>query len=186
MGIAAVKDRTRRSVRRLSMAYYGTSLAYLAVGALFLAVMDYPALPGGLVLKLKGAAGTVFNLWHLYGFVGSMIMGVSYTMLPAMASQPLIRLPRLAWVQFWLYQAGLLLSMGARAGRFFVADPSLGWAAWSGTLALAGSIVLYAYNLGTTLLGVPGEVRSVVPEDVRERIAERRAGGKEATVHERS
>lgn len=164
------------------MAYYGSSLTYLAVGALFLAVIDYPGPVDGLLVRLRGAGGTVFNLWNLYGFVGAMILGVSYTMLPAMASQPLIRLPRLAWLQFWLYHAGLLTSMGARIWRFFQPGSALAWVAWLGSLTLVLSIFLYVYNMGTTLLGIPGEVKSVVPEETRRQIEARRAGHREAKV----
>jgi len=147
------------------------ALLLLAAGAMYLLNMfltlakvshwDYIAWHLGCsfaYLALIGLAGVLMAVNHLYpffaldllpahaalallGWVGMMIMGVAYKLIPMFTlGEDLLR-PRLIWAEFWLANAGLLLLAGYL----------LGWGnPWLGPLAflvLLTGVGLFAWQI---------------------------------------
>lgn len=130
-------------------AFLKSSVAWLAVGVtLGLAMALVPTL-------------TVYRAAHLHvlllGFVGMMIFGVAYHIVPRLAAHPL-HSRRLAGVHWWIANAGLALLMAGfmlRAIAHAFATPVIGVGA--GLSALGA--YLFAWGIWRTIDG-PRSVRA--------------------------
>jgi cbb3-type cytochrome oxidase subunit 1 len=122
-------------------AFLKASLAWLALGVtLGVAMGAYPA-------------WSIYRTAHLHmlllGFVGMMIFGVAYHVIPRFVGSPL-RSPRAAIVHWWLANIGLavmVIGFVLRAQGRAVSSPLLGA---GGTAAALGAYI-FAYLIWTTL-----------------------------------
>ena len=122
-------------------AFLKSSLAWFAAGVtLGLAMALFPAL-------------AVYRTAHLHlnllGFVAQMIYGVSLHVVPRFFGHPLVY-PRLAGVQFWLAQAGLVLLAGGFAFRV-PALPGATIMIAAGALLSSAAAFCYIVNVWRTI-----------------------------------
>jgi cbb3-type cytochrome oxidase subunit 1 len=132
----------------LGLRYAKSSVAYLAAGS----TLVFLTFAGLLQFSIFG-----FYFMELYGFVASMIFGVSYLMIPAFAHRPLHSV-RLAQLQYWIFNAGTVgLTIGF-SGLFtgiWVRSVQV-----SAFLLQTVAVYFHAYNIWRTTggwKGSPGE-----------------------------
>lgn len=136
-------------VMRLSLKYVKASLVYLAAGGTLLLLTFSHLISFDL---------TAFYFMQLYGFVAMMIFGLSYLFVPSFAHAFLHSL-RLAKVQFWLMNAGVVGMTVVFSGLFpYASSMKLVVVVFLTLLVLA--LYIHVYNLWTTMRswkGSPGE-----------------------------
>lgn len=132
---------------RSTRSFIIASLFYLAAGGILGVVVGvFPAVQGHLL----------FSHVHLLlgGFMAMMVFGVGYFILPRFAARSL-RWPSMVTVHFWLANTSLPAMVIARPVGFALDAPE-----WTGIFHLAAvvqvvSLLLFAVNLGWTLLAAP-------------------------------
>jgi len=125
-------------------AFIVASLVYLALGGLLgLSMAVVPDAPGYLH----------FSHVHLLlgGFMAMMVFGVGYFILPRFAGAAL-RWPRLVGVHFWLANLSLVAMAVARPLDVTLDHPAWGGLFHTGALVQAVTFLMFASNLGLTLL----------------------------------
>jgi hybrid cluster-associated redox disulfide protein len=152
---------------RATRSFIYASLVYLVAG-------------GGLGLLMAFAPRLAGDLYfphvHLLlgGFMAMMVFGVGYFILPRFAARSL-RWPSLVAVHFWMANLSLVAIAVARP-----LESTTGSAEWRGIFLLAAvvqllSFVLFASNLGATLLAQPKPAQRP-PSDVPDTSRPRGAG----------
>lgn len=115
------------------------SLIYLVIGSTMGVIMVFNSLP------LTPSHAHVL----LIGFVSMMIFGVGYHLLPVFAGTDL-HSPRLAEIQFWLQNIGLIGLAFTMPYRYTSSDYRLGAIAFGAISLLA--IYIFAYNVARSLI----------------------------------
>jgi drug/metabolite transporter (DMT)-like permease len=134
---------------QLSLKYVKASLVYLAAGVTLL-VLTFTHL---ISFDLTG-----FYFLQLYGFVATMIFGLSYLFVPSFAHAYLHSM-RLARLQFWLMNIGVV-GVAAVFGGVLPYNPSLRYVTIGFLVLLAVAVYIHVYNLWMTARrwkGSPGE-----------------------------
>ena len=134
---------------QLSLKYVKASLLYLLAGAtLMLLTFSH-------ILSFEM---TAFYFMQLYGFVAMMIFGLSYLFVPSFAHSFLHSL-RLAKIQFWLMNAGVL-GLTASFSGLLPYSANLQPIVIGSILVQVVALYIHAYNLWQTMSswkGSPGE-----------------------------
>jgi hypothetical protein len=134
---------------QLSLKYVKASLVYLAAGVTLL-LLTFTHL---ISFDLTG-----FYFLQLYGFVATMIFGLSNLFVPSFAHAYLHSM-RLARLQFWLMNIGVV-GIAALFGGLLPYDPNLRYVTIGFLLVLVVAVYIHVYNLWMTTRGwrgSPGE-----------------------------
>jgi hybrid cluster-associated redox disulfide protein len=125
-------------------AFIFAALVYLALGGLL-----------GLGMAVVPGAPDHLSFTHVHlllgGFMAMMVFGVGYFILPRFAGTAL-RWPRLVGVHFWMANLSLLAMAIARPLDAAFDHPAWGGLFHTGALVQAVTFLLFAANLGLTLL----------------------------------
>ncbi len=136
----------------LGLKYAKASVLYLATGST-LVLLNF--------LQVISFYMFAFYFMELYGFVASMIFGVSYLLIPAFAHRPLHSVS-LAEAQFWLFNIGTIgLTMG------FSGLVTGSWVAAVQAAALLFQVVavyMHAYNIWMTAGGWKGSTGEAITQ----------------------
>lgn len=138
---------------RYVLYFIRAALIYLLVGVSLGLAMGMAPARANLVYYLLPSHTHI----NLIGWVSMLIFGVAYHILPRFTGRPL-HSPRLAWVHFFLANAGLI----GMALFFFLNRYQDGQ--WRGPLAAsmilqAAGIVSFVYNIWRTTIPVKREIR---------------------------
>lgn len=132
----------------LGLRYAKSSVAYLAAGS----TLVFLTFSGILQFSIFA-----FYFMELYGFVASMIFGVSYLMIPAFAHRPLHSVS-LAQIQYWIFNAG---TIGITVGFSGALPVEIGRPVQVASFLLQTvAVYFHAYNIWRTTggwKGSPGE-----------------------------
>ena len=124
-------------------AFIKSALAWLSLGVLL-----------GVTMTLRPEL-VLYRTSHLHmnllGFVGGMIFGVGYHVLPRFVGHPL-HSPKLATIHWWLANTGLALLAGGFAWRV-TAGLSAQWMIIAGGALAATGALCFAFNIWRTLDG---------------------------------
>jgi len=132
-------------VMQLSLKYVTASLVYLAVGVTVL-LLTFTHL---ISFDLTG-----FYFLQLYGFVATMIFGLSYLFVPSF-SHAYLHSMRLAKLQFWLMNIGVV-GMATVFGGMLPYDPNLKYLTIGFLLVLVVAVYIHVYNVWMTARGWKG------------------------------
>ena len=142
MGVSTAK------VMALGLRYAKSSVTYLAAGS----TLVFLTFAGILQFSIFA-----FYFMELYGFVASMIFGVSYLMIPAFAHRPLHSVS-LARAQWWVFNTGVIgLTVGFSG---LLSGDWLRGLQISSWLLQTIAVYAHAYNIWRTTggwKGSPGE-----------------------------
>jgi uncharacterized membrane protein YobD (UPF0266 family) len=123
------------------------SLVYLVIGSTMGAIMLLTS------DSIKSAHAHVL----LLGFVAMMIFGVGYHLLPVFAGTDLYSL-RLAQIQFWMQNIGLIGLAFTMPNRYASNDYLMGTFFFAGLSLLA--IYIFVYNMARSLIP-PKEIKKI-------------------------